>query len=61
MGDLNKKNNEHTLAKPKGLSLYLKVHIMPTLNKPLSGSPWQWISPFIALGVLIIAIFYFFS
>ncbi|HNU81309.1 MAG TPA: hypothetical protein PLA05_00660 [bacterium] len=42
-----------------GVRLYLRIHVMPVLNKPLRGRAWQWISPFVALAILIVAIFYF--
>ncbi|MDD3285129.1 MAG: hypothetical protein PHG95_00595 [Patescibacteria group bacterium] len=44
-----------------GVRLYLRIHVMPELNRPLRGKTWQWVSPFVALAVLIVAIFYFFS
>jgi len=47
--------------KSKGLGLYLKVHVMPQLNKPLHGKAWHWILPVTLLGFLIVALFYFFG
>jgi hypothetical protein len=47
------------LADSKKINLYLKIHIMPTLNQPLKGKPWHWIVPFVAAGILIVALVYF--
>lgn len=54
-----KKLDNSKLTGDKKISLYLKVHIMPILNRPLAGNPWYWITPFILAGVLIIALVYF--
>lgn len=42
-------------------SLYLKVHVMPTLNKPLKGKAWHWITPLALVGILIIVFVYYFG
>lgn len=47
--------------KPKGLGLYLKVHVMPQLNKPLHGKAWHWILPVVLIGFSIVVLFYFFG
>jgi hypothetical protein len=57
--ELKKKLNNDKLSGNKRISLFLRVHIMPTLNRPLSGNPWYWIAPFMAAGILIIALVYF--
>lgn len=51
--------NSNKLTDSKKISFYLKIHIMPTLNQPLKGKPWYWIAPFVAAGILIIALVYF--
>jgi hypothetical protein len=51
--------NNSKLAGSKNIGLYLKIHIMPTLNRPLKGKPWHWIVPFIAAGILIVVFVYF--
>lgn len=45
----------------KNFSLYLKVHIMPTLNKPLRGKTWHWVLPLALVGILIVVLAYFFG
>lgn len=57
----NQKTKTKDLSGMSGVSLYLRVHVMPKLNMPLRGRAWQWISPFAAAAVLIVAIFYFLS
>jgi hypothetical protein len=59
--NMNQKSNQKNLSGIAGVSLYLRVHVMPKLNMPLRGRAWQWISPFAAAAVLIVAIFYFLS
>ena len=59
MNNKNQKNNKIDLAGANGVRLYLKVHIMPTLNTPLRGPVWQWVSPFVAAAILVVAVFYF--
>jgi len=54
-----KKFSNNKMNGTKKISLYLKIHIMPTLNKPLNGKPWYWIAPFVAVGILIVALVYF--
>ncbi|NCB20448.1 MAG: hypothetical protein EOM88_00790 [Clostridia bacterium] len=49
----------HSIA--KNFSLYLKVHIMPTLNKPLCGKAWHWIVPVVVAGFLIVLSVYLFG
>ena len=48
-------------AKQKGVRLYLRVHVMPKLNMPLRGKAWQWIVPVAALGLVVVALIYYFS
>lgn len=52
-------NKNHSIA--KNFSLYLKVHIMPTLNTPLKGKAWHWVAPIVVVGCLIILFFYLFG
>lgn len=47
------------IGKKTGVRIYLRVHVMPKLNKPLRGRAWQWIAPIAAAGILIVAAFYF--
>jgi len=56
---VNNFNNKKSGAGRDGLRLYLRVHVMPKLNMPLRGKPWQWIIPMVALAFLIFAAFYF--
>ncbi len=46
-------------ASASGVRLYLRIHVMPKLNMPLRGRAWQWILPFAAAAVLVVAVFYF--
>jgi hypothetical protein len=59
--DKNYKLKNQDVSGSSKAGLYLRVHIMPKLNMPLRGKAWQWISPFVAAAILIVAIFYFFS
>lgn len=52
-------NNNKKSEDESGINLYLKVHVMPILNKPLRGKPWHWIAPFVLAGIIIVALLYF--
>ena len=59
--DYGKKKTLNNTLKGKGVRLYLKVHVMPKLNKPLKGRAWHWIVPVVVIGLGIVACFYFFA
>lgn len=55
---MNQKINKKEVS-TNSVRLYLRIHVMPKLNMPLRGRAWQWISPFVAAAILVVAIFYF--
>lgn len=52
---------EQKEKKSSGLALFLKVHVMPTLNTPLKGKAWHWVVPVIALGMVVVVFYYYLS
>jgi len=57
----NQKSVKRDLAGASGVRLYLRVHVMPKLNMPLQGKPWQWIVPVVVIAILVFTAFYFLS
>lgn len=56
-----KSTNRRNDAGRKGVKLYLRVHVMPKLNMPLKGRPWQWIIPAILMALLVVVALYYFA